>query len=230
MRIGLSSTHIIYHTPDIDDTTNTHMDTENPFLTREGIATVFKILYQRLYNSINDPANQIAHVMCTRDLSLCLTKTGMYPFKGEYMYFIPFQKLPHNMIEYTIYCMDNMRHTEHTLMNKEDVIIIESAPTRIDKKDMMLAVCSVVLSQPTMNRTQLSMLSILIQRLQCRLNINNTTMSEVYKFIQEHTDLPTHTATERYRPASDQSPKRQSNRQRAVGRCTNHPCSHRPSP
>jgi hypothetical protein len=161
------------------------MEPENPFLTVDGIADTYSILYERLYNSISDPSNEIAYIMCSRELFLCITRNGVYPFKNEYMYFIPFKSMKPKLIEYIMYCMDNKPHREKTLANNDVAIAIDLGNKKIEPKDILRALCKKAFSNGKPSKTRICMLNVLLQRLQVRLNINNTVLEEVIKETQE---------------------------------------------
>jgi len=95
------------------------------------------------------------------------------------MYFLPFKKLNKQQIEYILNSMDNKKYTEKVLANNDHVIQIESESQKIDKVKLLTALCDIAFRKGAPSDMQLNMLSILLQRLRTRLNIDDETAKQI---------------------------------------------------
>lgn len=174
--------------------TNTHTTHKMPrttapaaFSDSDAAARMFETLMSRLHRDVADAAVVIAQTMCTKSFRPVLTQRGMYPFRGEFLFFVPYSSLTHAQLSYLrdATTSDTARRTR--LANGDAALVLENHTPAVAPRTLLIGLCDAALGNndaPHPSTTRMRALSLLLQRIACALAVDAETRGAVHAHMR----------------------------------------------
>jgi hypothetical protein len=118
-----------------------------------------------------------------------LTTRGMYPFRGNYLDFVPYERVGRRALARVAAEMDSGRAQESTLDNGEAVVVLTGVSEVVGVEPLLRAVCGYVLrtgaASPSARARRVNALSVLLQRLVNVVHIPVDTMEALQRAVAD---------------------------------------------
>lgn len=164
------------------------------FFDEAALAALFAHFHGYLHAELADAATTIVHAMATSTVQPTLTTRGMYPFRDNYMYFVPYERVGRRTLARVAAEMDDGCTEESTLDNGETVVVLTGISEVTGVEPLLRAVCGYVLrtgdASSSARAQRISALSVLLQRLVNVVHIPTDTMETLQRAVADMTTDP----------------------------------------